>query len=227
MYDSTSHIAPGTFQYHVRRSRRLLDDRTSSTPASFRRAPGQQAAEAAADDDDLDLVGKGSLVNPRSTYVLDVVREPSGDLDVLLVRVGTTVCPAPRGTWRAGRRGRSRLGLRSSTLHDPKMPLLCATCRQGFARPLRVADRRYLGGETEDPRRPARPVAPNTYSSCSCVASATQPHAYRTPHGSPPPRRPTTREFPTRNISSRVLVHVVVLGELDAAGELGRRASRP
>ena len=57
-------------------------------PASLQAGAGEQAAEAAADDDDVDLVEQRVALDRLDVRVLEVVGELARDLDVLLVAVG-------------------------------------------------------------------------------------------------------------------------------------------
>ena len=57
-------------------------------PACFSRAPVTRPAKPAADERDLDLVGQGLALDRRDVRIVDVVGEPPGGLDVLLVAVG-------------------------------------------------------------------------------------------------------------------------------------------
>ena len=102
-----------------RRSRRAALDDADALEARFAQPRAhQQAAEAAADDRDLDLVEQRLAREARlDVRVVDVVRELRRHLDVLLVAVrAQRACRAPAGTSRAARRDRSRRRRPASTI---------------------------------------------------------------------------------------------------------------
>ena len=74
MYDSTSHITPGyRFQYHVPPMPPALSiSRTSSTPASRQLGAGDHAADAGADDGDLDFLADRVALDERGERVGEV-----------------------------------------------------------------------------------------------------------------------------------------------------------
>ena len=71
--------------------------RTSSTPASTRRAAVDEAGEAAADEGDGDLVVERLALGPRDVGVVEVVGEPPVELEVLVVAVGAQALVALAG----------------------------------------------------------------------------------------------------------------------------------
>ena len=82
--------------------------RTSLDAGLAQPGAGEQPAEAAADDDDVDLVGQRLALDRLDVRVVDVVGERRRDLDVLLVAVGAQALVALlRGTSRAARRDRT------------------------------------------------------------------------------------------------------------------------
>ena len=66
----------------------LLDEPDVVDAGLLQAGAGEQAAEATADDDDVDLVGQRLALDRLDVRVVDVVGELARDLDVLLVAVG-------------------------------------------------------------------------------------------------------------------------------------------
>ena len=86
----------------------LLDDADVADPGVLQTGAGEQTAEAAADDDDVDLVEQRVALERLDVRVVEVVGELPGDLDVLLVAVGAQPLVALGAVLaRAGRRDRT------------------------------------------------------------------------------------------------------------------------
>ena len=112
MYDSTSHAAPGIAVPvpGAAEVAALLDEPDVVDAGLAQAGAGEQAAEAAADDQHLDLVGQRLALDRRDVRIVDVVRELAGDLDVLLVAVGAQALVALLAVLLAQRVGIERGG---------------------------------------------------------------------------------------------------------------------
>ena len=127
----------------------LLDDADVVDAGLAQPGAGEQPAEAAADDDHVDLVGQRLAVDRLDVGVLDEVGEVAGDLDVLVVAVRrAAACRARLGTSRAARPGRTRavpVRRRSSSVHSPRVLATGVSSRPSWSAPLVAVVPRPIG----------------------------------------------------------------------------------